>query len=120
MFGLLAVCLSFFWFVNSGVNHASSGWISFWASFPAPRFLMSQVGMFLLLVFLFGVIFLAFDIRARDRRERMLEVLDSRPLCNVELLFGRVLGVSNRSTGDLVLADAIRWRPAAHLASHTE
>ena len=93
VFGLLAVCLSFFWFVNSGVSHARSGWISSSASFPAPRFLMSQVGMFLLLVFLFGVIFLAFDIRARDRRERMLEVLDSRPLCNVELLFGRVLGV---------------------------
>ena len=93
VFGVLAVGLSFVWFVDSGAVHARTGWVSPSAMVPAPRFVMSQVGMFLLVVFLFGVIFLAFDVRARDRRERMVEVLDARPVSNVELLAGRVLGV---------------------------
>ena len=92
-FGLLAVGMSLMFFVGTGVQHAQEGWISPVSEFPAPRYIMSTVGMPLLLVFLFGVIFLAFDVRARDRRERMVEVLDSRPVSNVELLLGRVLGV---------------------------
>jgi ABC-type transport system involved in multi-copper enzyme maturation permease subunit len=39
------------------------------------------------------VVFLAFDIRSRDRRERMVEVLDSRPYTNLELVAGRFLGI---------------------------
>ena len=93
VFGLLAVGGSLFFFVGSGVQHAQEGWISPVGDFSAPRFAMSSVGMLLLLAFLFGVIFLAFDVRARDRRERMVEVLDTRPVSNVELLLGRILGV---------------------------
>ncbi len=92
-FGVLAVGVSFLFFVGSGAQHAQDGWLSPVTDFPAPRFIMSTVGMPLLLVFLFGVIFLAFDVRARDRSERMVEVLDCRPLSNVELLLGRVLGI---------------------------
>ena len=36
---------------------------------------------------------LAFDIRARDERERIAGVLDTRPIPNVVLLGGRVLGI---------------------------
>lgn len=93
VFGLLAVGGSLVFFIGSGVQHAGSAWISPVSEFPAPRFAMSAVGMLLLLGFLFGAIFLAFDVRARDRRERMVEVLDSRPVSNVELLLGRILGV---------------------------
>ena len=92
-FGALAVGVSFLFFVGSGAQHAQDGWYSPVSDSPAPRFIMSTVGMPLLLVFLFGIIFLAFDIRARDRAERMVEVLDCRPFSNVELLFGRVLGI---------------------------
>ena len=92
-FGALAVGVSFLFFVGSGAQHAQDGFVSPVSDFPAPRFIMSTVGMPLLLVFLFGVIFLAFDIRARDRAERMVEVLDCRPFSNVELLLGRVLGI---------------------------
>lgn len=90
---MLAVGVSLLFFVGTGVQHAQDGWLSPVTDFPAPRFIISTVGMPLLLVFLFGVIFLAFDIRARDRGARMVEVLDCRPFSNVELLLGRVLGI---------------------------
>ena len=93
VFSLLAIGASLVFFVGSGVQHADAGWISPVTEFPAPRFAMSAAGMLLLLAFLFGTIFLAFDVLARDRRERMVEVLDTRPVSNVELLLGRILGI---------------------------
>ena len=92
-FSVLAVGGSLLSFIGTGAQHAQEGWISPVTEFAAPRFAMSSAGMLLLLALLFGVIFLAFDIRARDRRERMVEVLDTRPVSNVELLFGRILGL---------------------------
>jgi ABC-type transport system involved in multi-copper enzyme maturation permease subunit len=59
----------------------------------SPRFLMSIIGVLYALIFLAGTIFLAFDIRARDKRERMIEVLDSRPYSNLELILGRFVGI---------------------------
>ena len=58
-----------------------------------PRFLISLVGNIYFMVFMVGVVFLGFDVRARDRRERMIEVLDSRPYTNLELVGGRFLGL---------------------------
>ena len=57
----------------------------------SPRFLVSIMDLYLT-VYSIGVIFLAFDVRARDRRERMHEVLDSRPYSNLDLVLGRYLG----------------------------
>ncbi|NLA76076.1 MAG: hypothetical protein GX846_11510, partial [Deltaproteobacteria bacterium] len=59
-----------------------------------PRFLITSVaGTLYLVIYSIGVIFLAFDVRARDLRERMHEVLDSRPYSNLELVTGRFLGI---------------------------
>jgi hypothetical protein len=58
-----------------------------------PRYLVPAMGIYVLAIFLLGLIFLAFDIRARDERERMAEVLDARPLSNLEFLTGRSLGL---------------------------
>ena len=59
----------------------------------APRYLMAPMGIYLMVIFLLGLIFLAFDVRARDERERIAEVLDSRPVSNPELLVGRGIGL---------------------------
>lgn len=59
-----------------------------------PRFALPGVGMVLLWVLLIGVVFLAFDIRARDQRERIAAVLDARPIPNLVLLAGRLLGIT--------------------------
>ena len=58
-----------------------------------PRFLVASVGVFVLWLFMVALLFLAFDIRARDRRDRMAEVLDSRPVGNLALLGGRLAGL---------------------------
>ncbi|MDE0658238.1 MAG: hypothetical protein OXI79_01170 [Gammaproteobacteria bacterium] len=93
VFSVLAVGGSLVFFIDTGVQHADLGWITPVTEFPAPRFAMSAAGMLLLLAFLFGAVFLAFDVRARDQRERMVEVLDTRPVSNVELLLGRIVGL---------------------------
>ncbi len=58
-----------------------------------PRFLMASVGVFMLWIFVVAIVFLAFDIRARDQRDRMAEVLDSRAVGNLALLGGRLAGL---------------------------
>ena len=73
--------------------HAVGSSFSASIGFVGPRYLIHPVGMFYLLIFIVGIIFLAFDVRARDERERMLEVLDSRPYSNFELVLGRFTGL---------------------------
>jgi ABC-type transport system involved in multi-copper enzyme maturation permease subunit len=58
-----------------------------------PRFFTSNYGLTFLLVYLLGVIFLGFDVRSRDVRAGVAEVLDARPIGNLELLGGRMLGL---------------------------
>ncbi len=58
-----------------------------------PRYLITIIGINMIFTFLVGLIFLAFDIRARDERDRMTEVLDSRPVSNLEFVTGKVLGL---------------------------
>lgn len=59
----------------------------------SPRFLVAGSGLYLMMMFLVGMIFVAYDVRARDVRERMAEVIDSRPISNLEYLLGRSLGL---------------------------
>lgn len=63
----------------------------------SPRFLLGAIGLYYLIVFVVGAVFLAFDVRSRDIRERVSEVLDSRPYTNIELLVGRFLGILTAS-----------------------
>ncbi len=58
-----------------------------------PRYFMGQFGVNFVLMFLLGVVFLGFDLRARDRRERIVEVLDALPITNLELIAGRAIGL---------------------------
>ena len=58
-----------------------------------PRFVVVQMGSQMLWVLMGALVFLAFDIRARDQRERMHEVLDARPIDNFSALFGRMIGL---------------------------
>lgn len=58
-----------------------------------PRYWMSNSGAWYVIMFLIGITFLAFDLRARDSRERIVEVLDAKPYSNLELLVGRFVGI---------------------------
>lgn len=80
-------------FVQYNLLHA------FFSSFSAtmgsinPRYLLSVPGLVMQGVFTLGVVFIAFDVRARDVRERIVEVLDCRPVSNLELVLGRFLAL---------------------------
>jgi hypothetical protein len=58
-----------------------------------PRFFLANAAGAFLIIFYIGLIFLAYEVRARDQRERIVEVLDARPISNLELLGGRALGI---------------------------
>jgi ABC-type transport system involved in multi-copper enzyme maturation permease subunit len=59
----------------------------------SPRYLLGLFGPWYLLLFMLGIVFLAFDVRSRDVRERIVEVLDAKPFTNVELVLGRYVGL---------------------------
>jgi hypothetical protein len=88
-----------------------------------PRFFVGNFGSNFTLMFLLGVIFLGFDLRARDRRDRIVEVLDATPSSNLELVLGRALGLLAASwipiavvTGLLAIV-AYFVTPALHFGS---
>jgi hypothetical protein len=83
----LVIFLYYYW-----LHYAFSSW-SGTAAMLNPRFLISAVGIYYLVAFLLGLVFLGYDVRARDSRERMAEVLDAVPCSNLELLGGRFLGI---------------------------
>ena len=58
-----------------------------------PRYFLANAAGAFLIIFYIGLIFLAYEVRARDERERIVEVLDARPISNLELLGGRALGI---------------------------
>ncbi len=71
------------------VLHAIFSSYSATAASIGPRFLIGSMGLYYVAFFLFGLVFMAFDVRARDVRERMVEVLDARPMTTPELMVGR-------------------------------
>ena len=93
LFGALALILGLLSYVYYSVLHGIGSGFSGSLGLMNPRFLMSAIGAFLIWLFLVAMIFLAFDVRARDTRERMAEVLDARPVDNLTMLTGRVLGL---------------------------
>lgn len=97
------VFLAFSYFAALAAYAFYSYWHGPYSSYSAtiglcsPHFLISYVGAYYLLVYVIGTVFLAFDVRARDMREQMDEVLDSRPYSNLELVIGRFLGILTAS-----------------------
>lgn len=59
----------------------------------SPRFLVGAYGGYLLWLLMGATVFLSFDLGNREQRERISDVLDSRPVSNIQLLAGRLVGV---------------------------
>ena len=93
IFAVLSLLVASIAFGYFSVIHGMASGYSATAGFVGARFLISAMGFYLLWILLLGMIFLAFDLRSRDTRERVAEVLDARPLSNLELLVGRLLGL---------------------------
>ncbi|MDE0038998.1 MAG: hypothetical protein OXU77_15820, partial [Gammaproteobacteria bacterium] len=69
-----------------------------------PRYLFSYFAPYLLCCIQIGLVFVAVDICSQDKRARIAEVLDSKPVANSALLGGRTVGLV--LTGWLPLAAA--------------
>ena len=93
IFAVLSLLVASIAFGYFSIIHGMASGYSATAGFVGARFLISAMGLYLLWIMLLGMIFLAFDLRSRDTRERVAEVLDARPLSNLELLVGRLLGL---------------------------
>ena len=93
LFVVLSTLTGIFMLLQLTILHGMFSSMSATLGVVGPRYLISGIGTPLLTVFLAGLIFLAFDIRARDERDRMIQVLDARPLSNAEFLLGKVCGL---------------------------
>jgi ABC-type transport system involved in multi-copper enzyme maturation permease subunit len=105
LFAVLSVLATFAIYLYYAAIHGFFSRLSATIGAIGPRYLVPAMGIYIMVIFLLGLVFLAFDVRARDERERMAEVLDARPFSNAELLVGRSLG--------LVL---MAWAPALAVA----
>ena len=144
LFALLSVGIGCMVYVELAVTHGNLSGIASGMGTFSPQFYVGLFGVFFYLWLFVGLIFFAFDIRARDERDRIVEVLDSRPhsyemtlvangkrraiefdatastdgwneVGEFDLEAGAVsLEVSNKTTGNVVFADAIRWQPLRH------
>lgn len=70
--------------------HATSSFSSLTSGNALPRFTTAYFNSYVLWFFMAALVFLAFDLSHRDRRERVAEAIDSRPLSNMALIGGRL------------------------------
>ncbi len=87
---LVAVGFTWLWY---SLGHTFVSWVSPFAGLLGPHYIVSNLGSTIVLLFSVGIIFLAFDVRTRDLRDRIQEAIDTCPISNFELLLGRLLGV---------------------------
>ena len=80
-------------YVNAVSSHAYSSSVSSVVGLLGPSYVFSTDATNVLVFFVIGVVFLAFDIRTRDLRDRIAEVLASRPVLNIDVIAGRCLGI---------------------------
>ncbi|MEJ2420013.1 MAG: ABC transporter permease, partial [Exilibacterium sp.] len=80
-------------YLMSSALHAFFSAFTATISVGSPSYMIGTVGVVSLSIYGIGIIFMGFDIRARDVRENIVEVLDCRPYYNSELVLGRFLGL---------------------------
>ena len=88
----LLICIAYFLVVTH--NHMRNALEIPMLGVISPRYIMSLLGGSFLALFCTGVLLLTFDQVKRDKICRIHEVVSSKPVSNVELYLGRLLGVS--------------------------
>lgn len=107
LFAAVALVLCLFQYGYFWVIHGLFSGFSATIGAMSPKFLLSQTALWQTMILGLGVVFLAFDLRARDRRDRVIEVLDSRPYSNAELVLGRFFGALFMVWGVAIVAMVI-------------
>ena len=80
-------------FLAHAVGHQTYSGASLTQGSIAPRFLVNNVGTITVLAAMAGLILVAHDIVDKDRRDRIVDVIGTRPATNVVLLVGRLVAV---------------------------
>ena len=93
LFAVLIVLLGLLAYMYYTSIHAATSAVSSIAGMVNPHFLMAGISAFAVWALVVAAIFLAFDVRSRDTRERVADALDTRPIGNLTLLGGRLLGL---------------------------
>ena len=75
------------------IHYANHALVSPVHGLIGPRYTFPEVGSTMLFMFSIGIIFLASDMRSRDIRSRISEVLDSQPMWDFEAVSGRLMGM---------------------------
>lgn len=105
-FGVMGTAYGYYSYLHSSV---SFGFLS--AGNILPRFASGYFKSYVLWFFMAAIVFLAFDLRRRDERERISEVLDSRMVSNIPFIGGRlaaiVLVVALALFGAILLIQAV-------------
>lgn len=109
VFVAVATLSGAFIFLLQHLTNLFSSYVSPSVGTAGPQFTISSVGRMILLWFTLGIVFLAFDIRTRDIRDRIGEVIDTRPMSNLELLTGRLLGIVLLLTIPIVVLIVSMW-----------
>ena len=84
---LVATVFAYYSFIHATMSPSLN------AGTTLPRFTAGYFSSYMLWFFMAALVFLAFDMRHRDERERIAEVVDARPLSNVALVAGRLAAV---------------------------
>ena len=93
LFSLLALLSCILMFALYTLSHDLTSSQSATLAANSPRYMIGISSYFMTMLFLIGALFIAFDIRARDVRERIADVLDTRPFTNFEFLIGKLIGI---------------------------
>lgn len=88
----LLVCISWYWRMLENAEWPFPPW-SFADDSMTARYTISTMMNAFVAIFSIGMIVLSFDIRVRDIRHHMSDVVDSLPASNFEILSGRLVGV---------------------------
>lgn len=94
IFVWVAVAISTGYFLVVTLSHMHDGSDIPMLSVISPRYIMSFLGGSFIALFCFGVFLLTFDQIKRDEITRIQEVMSSKPVTDIELLTGRLLGVT--------------------------
>ena len=118
LFAALSVGLGCMVYAQLAMTHGDySGTASGLGTFN-PQFYVGLFGVYFYLWLFVGLIFFAFEIRNRDERDRIVDVLDSRPFSNAEYVVGKFCALVPLAWLP-ILALMLLVEAAGHLALHT-
>ena len=118
LFAALSLGLGCMVYAQLAMTHGNySGTASGLGTFN-PQFYVGLFGAYFYLWLFVGLIFFAFEIRRRDERDQIVDVLDSRPFSNAEYVVGKFCALVPLAWLP-ILALMVLLETAGHLALHT-